>query len=129
MINNDGSRVAGSSPEVISTRLVAAVNRRLAANKPVRRTLPGGGRVAVDRQLPFLVVYRMPVRASDEGTASFATSEAAYLVAPGQKKHQPGVTRLVQSIAETSGGPVRKHGGAGTGGDHAGARPAGDSGS
>jgi uncharacterized protein (TIGR02421 family) len=56
--------------------------------------------VAIDRQLPFLVVYRQPVRVADEGTAKFATSEASYLVAPGQKKHQAGVTRLVRAIAE-----------------------------
>jgi uncharacterized protein (TIGR02421 family) len=57
--------------------------------------------VAIDRPLPFLVAYRQPVRAVDEGTARFATSEASYLLAPGQKKHQAGVTRLVRSIAET----------------------------
>ncbi len=56
--------------------------------------------MAIDRQLPFLVVYRQPVRVADEGTAKFATSEASYLVAPGQKKHQAGVTRLVRAIAE-----------------------------
>ncbi len=87
--------------DVISERMVKTVCERVAANKPVRRTLPGPGRVAIDRQLPFLVVYRSPVRASDPGTAKFATSEASYLLAPGQKKLQPGVTKLVRGIAET----------------------------
>jgi hypothetical protein len=77
------------------------VTGRLKENKAVRRTLPESGRVAIDRQLPFLVVYRQPVRTADGGTPRFATSEASYLVAPGQKKHQPGVTRLVRAVAET----------------------------
>ena len=85
--------------EVISDRLITVVTDRLKAGKAVRRALPGSGRVAVDRQLPFLVVYRQPVRAIDESTERFATSEASYLVAPGQRKHQPGVTRLVSAIA------------------------------
>jgi uncharacterized protein (TIGR02421 family) len=72
----------------------------LKANKPVRKTLPGSGRVAIDRQLPFLIVYRQPVRDPDEGTARFATSEASYLIAPGKKKLQAGVTRLVRAVAE-----------------------------
>lgn len=87
--------------EVITEDLVASVCRRLAASQPVRRALPGSGRVAIDRQLPFVVVYRQPLTASDKGTATFATSEASYVVAPGQKKLQPGVTRLVRAVAET----------------------------
>ncbi len=94
-------RKSATSDTAISERLVDAVIGRLADNKPVRRNLPESGRVAIDRQLPFLVVYRQPVRVADEGTSRFATSEASYLVAPGQKKHQPGVTRLVRSVAET----------------------------
>jgi uncharacterized protein (TIGR02421 family) len=91
----------GSAQTAISERLIEGVIERLRDNKAVRRTLPGSGRVAIDRQLPFLVVYRQPVRTADEGTARFATSEASYLVAPGQKKHQPALTRLVRSVAET----------------------------
>lgn len=95
------ARTKSQAADVISDRLIATVTRRLKAGKPVRRALPGAGRVAVDRQLPFLIVYRRPVRASDTGTEKFATSEAAYIVAPGRKKHLPGVTRLTTAIAES----------------------------
>jgi len=91
---------AGGTSDAISDRLIAAVIRRLKADKPVRRALDGSGRVAIDRQLPFLVVYRRPVRTFDEGAEKFATSEASYLIAPAQKRYQPGVTRLVKAIAE-----------------------------
>jgi uncharacterized protein (TIGR02421 family) len=94
------THAGGRAKDVISDRLIATVTDRLRAGKPVRRTLPKPGRVAIDRQLPFLVVYRQPVRSTDNGTERFATSEASYLVAPGQKKHRDGVTRLVSSIAE-----------------------------
>ncbi len=94
-------RKPAPSLTVISERLIDAVTGRLEDNKAVRRSLPESGRVAIDRQLPFLVVYRQPVRTPDNGTERFATSEASYLLAPGQKKHQPGVSRLVRSVAET----------------------------
>ena len=36
----------------ISDRIIEAVRSRLAAGKRVRRTLPGGGRLHMDRPLP-----------------------------------------------------------------------------
>ena len=44
----------------ISDSLVKSVCRRLRRNLRVRRTLPGNGRLHIDRQLPFLCVYRRP---------------------------------------------------------------------
>lgn len=100
MTQRTNSRARDRASEVISERLVTTVRQRLRANKPVRRTLPGSGRVAIDRQLPFLVIYRRPLRVADGGTSRFATSEASYLVAPGRKNLQAGVTRLVRAVAE-----------------------------
>lgn len=99
-MNRASSQTQTTATEAISERLITAVSRRLRANKPVRMNLPGSGRVAVDRQLPFLAVYRRPLRFADEGTARFVSSEASYLIAPGQKSLQPGVARLVRAIAE-----------------------------
>ena len=101
MTDASSVRAKAAERDMISERLIQTVAARLQDNKAVRRTLPKSGRVAIDRQLPFLVVYRQPVRDADNGTERFATSEASYLIAPGQKKQQPGVTRLVRSIAET----------------------------
>jgi uncharacterized protein (TIGR02421 family) len=87
--------------------IAAVVTERLSRNQRVRRTLPGDGRVRVDRQLPFLCIYRAPT-APDAGTRELVTSEAAYLFASPHKSHEPGVLRLTQSIVET----LREHFGA-----------------
>ena len=39
-------------------RLAETAAERLTRNKMLRRRLPGGGRIHVDRQLPFLFVSR-----------------------------------------------------------------------
>lgn len=78
--------------------LIERVERRLAEGKRVRRTLPGGGRLHIDRPLPFLCLYRRPPRRADEGTRRLVTTEAAYLIAPGGKRHREFVTTLVRTI-------------------------------
>ncbi len=90
-----------SEPATIDSSLIEAVCARLAANKPVRRTLPGWGRVHIDRQLPFLCVYRRPRTGLDEGTHHLITSEAAYLFALGSARRQTGVSELIGRITET----------------------------
>lgn len=60
--------------------LVEVVRERLAAGKPVRRTLAGGGRLHIDRALPFLCVYRPPP-GRDLGTAELVRTQASYLIA------------------------------------------------
>jgi len=77
------------------------VRKRLAENKRVRRTLPVWGRIHIDRQLPFLCIYRRPVRGSDAGTERLASSEASYLMGSGRRRLQPGLSELVRAVAET----------------------------
>jgi hypothetical protein len=55
-----------------------AACERLARNEQVRRNLPGGGRLRIDRQLPFLCLYRSPSSGADVGTRQLVTTEAAY---------------------------------------------------
>ena len=66
-----------SEEKTIPDRLVKAVRQRLAEGKQVRRTLPVWGRLAVDRPLPFLCVYRRPKRSEDNATLRLVTSEAS----------------------------------------------------
>jgi uncharacterized protein (TIGR02421 family) len=80
--------------------LLTTISARLRDNQRVRRTLPVWGRIAIDRQLPFLCVYRRPVKGPDSGTYRFATSEASYLLCSAQRKLQPEITDLVQAVAE-----------------------------
>ena len=79
--------------------LTKTVCARLAANKRVRRTLPGRGRLHVDRQLPFLCIYRIPNDREDMGTRNFVKSEASYLVTSA-KEHKAGAT-LVDGLVST----------------------------
>jgi uncharacterized protein (TIGR02421 family) len=95
------SKSATSRPPAITERFIRTVCARLMDNKRVRRNLPVWGRVHVDRQLPFLCVYRRPVRGDDAGTERLVTSEAAYLIASGASKLETGLAGLVQAIART----------------------------
>jgi uncharacterized protein (TIGR02421 family) len=54
------------------------------------------GRIHIDRQLPFLCVYRR--RSDDPGTHRLVMGEASYLIAPGAGRHRPGVVGLVQAV-------------------------------
>ena len=97
-------------PEIIPAELdhalVDVVRARIAAGKPVRRTLVGGGRLHVDRPLPFLCVYRPPDH-EDPGTADLVRSQASYLIAPSDPKHaaelEPVVAGVVETLAKTCG--------------------------
>ncbi|MDA0590252.1 MAG: DUF1704 domain-containing protein [Planctomycetota bacterium] len=90
-----------SGRERISDELIADVCTRLAKGSRVRRTLPEKGRLHIDRQLPFLCVYRQPVDQADEGTEKTIEGEAAYLVAPGRGTHHARVAKLVEGIVKT----------------------------
>ncbi len=87
--------------EAAFEQVQAAVHERLTQNRRLRRNLPGGGRLRIDRQLPFLCVYRQPDDRDDLGTAQLATTEAAYLFTSGSEEYQAGLSQLCQSIAET----------------------------
>ncbi len=91
---------SSSSNQARFNRLAASVDQRLAKNQRVRRNLPGQGRLRIDRQLPFLCVYRSPPD-DDPGTQELVTSEAAYLHASGAPKYHAGIQKLCQQISDT----------------------------
>lgn len=82
--------------------LTAVVRDRLSRNLRIRRTLPGGGRLRLDRQLPFLCIYRRPVDEfeGDGGTRELVTTEGAYLFASGAPAYARGVSRLCQAVGD-----------------------------
>ena len=86
---------------VIEDSLIETICQRLGDNKQVRRRLPGDGRIHIDRQLPFLVVYRRPTDHADAGTESLARSHASYLVVSDDKALRPSVKKLVTGVVET----------------------------
>jgi uncharacterized protein (TIGR02421 family) len=97
-------KIPGRSRQ-ITDRFIRTVCARLAANKRVRRNLPVWGRLHIDRQLPFLVVYRRPTDRSDPGTERLASSEASYLIASGRRGLGGGLGKLVQAVVETLSKP------------------------
>ena len=90
-----------TSSEVISDRFIKTVCARLAENKSVRRTLPDRGRLHIDRQLPFLCVYRYPVGYEDAGTERLVMGQPSYLIASGDKRIRSSLSKLIENIAET----------------------------
>ncbi|MFW6169775.1 MAG: flavohemoglobin expression-modulating QEGLA motif protein [Planctomycetota bacterium] len=85
----------------ISPSLINTVCRRLARRERVRRTLPLHGRLHIDRQLPFLCVYRRPPMHGDAGTERLVHSEASYLIASGESGMHRSLSRLVRGVIET----------------------------
>jgi hypothetical protein len=66
----------------------------------VRRTLPEGGRINIDRQLPFLMVYREPFDRWDEGTGRFVQGEASFLVFSSKPDLQPAFEKLLRAVVK-----------------------------
>ncbi len=89
---------ADSDDKRIDNRFLTAVTRRLESGKPLRRSLPWGGRLHIDRELPFLCVYRRPSAEDDYGTARFVTGEASYLTAPGDLPRLDDLIRTVVNV-------------------------------
>lgn len=78
---------------------------RIEAEKKVRRSLyfrgKTVGKIHIDRQLPFLCLYRL----SDEdkknrtGDEKLVMGEASYIIAPGAKTYQSWLSEIVKEIA------------------------------
>lgn len=79
--------------------LIDTIADRVAQGLRVRRTLPPDGRVHIDRQLPFLVVYRPPAGLSDPALRSLVASQASYVIAPSDPKTRRFTHDLVERVA------------------------------
>ncbi len=87
-----------SARERITDAFIDEVCARLAESRQIRRTLPADGRLHIDRPLPFLCLYRRPPDRSDPGTMELVSSEASFLVVPGDRRFRSGVAKLVRRI-------------------------------
>jgi uncharacterized protein (TIGR02421 family) len=94
-------KTSAKGKDEIRSSLIDEVCLRLAGNKQVRRPLPGKGRLHIDRQLPFLCVYRQPPNDEDAGTERLVQGEASYLLAPGASSYRESVSYLVEKVVET----------------------------
>ncbi len=84
----------------ITADLIESIGESVSRNKQVRRNLPDGSRLFIDRQLPFLCVYRRPLDRSDPGTERMLLGEAAYLLATSTERHYAPLVRLVKRVAD-----------------------------
>ncbi len=84
----------------ISPEFVAQVCERLDAGRAVRRTLPGGGRLHMDRALPFLCLYRDPSGKHVGHPSQLVIGEAAHLIAPGTSDLHDSLRALIRGIAD-----------------------------
>ena len=71
----------------------------LKKNKAVRKSLPGNGRIHIDRKLPFICVYRKPLTYVDEGTQSLIYNLSSYIT--GGSTSDKDLSKLINSITET----------------------------
>jgi uncharacterized protein (TIGR02421 family) len=73
----------------------------LAEDKPVRLELSGGGRLHLDRRLPFICVYRRtPEEQDDSGTDQLVTSEACYMIVPAEPRAASRALRLLRAVVQ-----------------------------
>src|SRR5262245_11796731 len=101
-MNWRNSNMAGRSPKQDVPTLAADVIAQLGKDMQVHLELPGGGRLQLDRRLPFLCVYRRPADA-DPGTEELVTSEMAYMVIPAEPRTARPAIELLREIVERLG--------------------------
>lgn len=87
-----------TSSDYISDALIGSVTNAFQRNKPVREKLHDGGRIHIDRQLPFLALYRQPATYADLSTERLLLGEASYILASGRPEHHASLARLIKEI-------------------------------
>ena len=73
--------------------------KRLARNLPVRRKLPAGGAIHIERQLPYLCIYRPSDDAADPAR-HLITTEASYIIAPADPELHDEFVTLCTAVAQ-----------------------------
>ncbi|MDX1521600.1 MAG: flavohemoglobin expression-modulating QEGLA motif protein [Anaerolineae bacterium] len=86
--------------ESISADLIDKICSQLSQGRRIKHSLPLEGRLQIDRPLPFLCVYRRPVKRQDPGTERLVTGESSQLIASGDPQLKPGLSLLVKRITE-----------------------------
>src|SRR5690606_17288587 len=81
-------------------RYINRIVDKLKKDDPLHMNLPNGGKLHMDRPVPFLLVYRIPPGSDDAFTATLGETESAYLVSAAHSDN--GITlATIKSIANT----------------------------
>lgn len=81
-----------------SEAMLDDISARVEQGLQVRRALPPDGRLHIDRQLPFLMVYRPPAGGSEPALRSLVASQASYVIASSDQKWQSFTHKLIERI-------------------------------
>jgi uncharacterized protein (TIGR02421 family) len=90
--------VSHEAPSTSGQSLVADVLAELAQDKPVRLHLSGGGRLHLDRRLPFICVYRRRAGIEDRGTEQLVTTEPCHIIVPAEPRAAAQARDLLRQI-------------------------------
>lgn len=85
----------------ITDKMVAALCQRVRENKRIRRNLPQFGRIHIDRQLPFLCLFRQRVGRPEPDMQKLATSEASYIICSARRSLHSDLQKLITAILRT----------------------------
>ncbi|MHA1559645.1 MAG: flavohemoglobin expression-modulating QEGLA motif protein [Alphaproteobacteria bacterium] len=92
--------LAPNDEVLLSADAIEAMAERLAAGKVLRKKLPVGGRVHIDRPQPFLCVYRQPVDRDDTGTERLLLGQASYILSDGSERFRRALKQLISRLSE-----------------------------
>lgn len=87
------------NPPFITTELVQEVINELKDEKLVNKVLQDRGKLRIERNLPFLLIYRykaIPVHQ----TVKLVMGESSYFLASGKEDDLEGISKLLQSISK-----------------------------
>lgn len=85
--------------ETATTFQSSSIELQLEEHGRIDRRLPHGGRIYMDRPLPFLCLYRHPAEQPDDLTERLVTTQGSYLIATSEEVQQQDVAALVRTLA------------------------------
>ncbi len=83
----------------LTEKQMQEIVERLQKNRTVRHKLPDGGHLFIDRQLPFISLFRNSGAPRDTGMDKMPAGEAAALSVSTERKYRAGATDLLTQIA------------------------------
>ena len=86
---------------MIPESYIEKILKRMSTDKRVRRDLPVGGLFYLDRQLPFLCLYRRNPGEIDEAAEKLVATQTAFLIASGEKGAARDAGLLLRQIVAT----------------------------
>ncbi len=102
---SNSPHIKSLSPDFATPQFLEEITARLRDGKRIRRRLPGGGRLHIDRAVPFLCLHRRIDKNEthtrrDEGTPRLVIGESSHLIASGAREWEDDLSRLVAGIAD-----------------------------